>query len=193
ESITFLTDEEVESLGVAPGLRSDPNYVKAAAILDGYDLFDATFFNISHREAEITDPQHRIFLECSWEALEMAGYGAANYPGSIAVYGGATINTYLIYNLLPNSELVNSLEPVQLNIGNGGAFLTTRVSYKLNLKGPSHLVQSACSTSLTAVHLACQSLLNEECDMALAGGVSINVSHRAGYKYTEGGMTSPDG
>ena len=193
EAITFLTDEQVEAYGVAPELRSHPNFVKATAILDGYDLFDASFFGISNREAEITDPQHRLFLECAWEALEVSGYGAGNYPGPIAVYGGATINTYLLYNLLPNRELVSSLEPVQINIGNGGDFLTTRVSYKLNLKGPSHLVQSACSTSLTAVHLACQSLLNEECDMALAGGVSVNVGHRAGYKYSEGGMASPDG
>lgn len=193
ESVTFLTDEQIEGLGVAPKLRDNPSYVKAVAMLDDYELFDASFFGISHKEAEITDPQHRVFLECAWEALEMAGYGAANYSGSIAVYGGATINTYLLFNILPHTELVSSLEPVQLNIGNGGDFLTTRVSYKLNLRGPSHLVQSACSTSLTAVHLACQSLLNEECDMALAGGVSVNISQRAGYKYLEGGMTSPDG
>jgi phthiocerol/phenolphthiocerol synthesis type-I polyketide synthase E len=193
ESVTFLTEEQIEALGVDQKLRDDPNYVKAVAMLDGYDLFDASFFGISHREAEITDPQHRVFLECAWEALEMAGYSATNYMRPIAVYGGATINTYLLYNLLPANEIVTSLEPVQINIGNGGDFLTTRVSYKLNLKGPSHLVQSACSTSLTAIHIACQSLLNEECDMALAGGVSINVSHRAGYKYIEGGIASPDG
>src|SRR5262245_50655271 len=170
ESITFLTDQQVEALGVAPKLRDDPNYVKATAFLDDYDLFDASFFGMSHREAEITDPQHRVFLECAWEACEMAGYNVVNHPEPIAVYGGATINTYLLYILLPDRELIDSLEPVQINIGNGGDFLTTRVSYKLNLKGSSHLVQSACSTSLTAVHLACQSLLNEECDMALAGG-----------------------
>jgi phthiocerol/phenolphthiocerol synthesis type-I polyketide synthase E len=193
ESVIFLTDQQVEALGVDPELKSDPNYVKAAACFDGYDLFDASFFGFSPREAEIMDPQHRVFLECAWEALEMAGYSAANCKRPVAVYGGATINTYLLYNLLPNSELVRSLEPVQINIGNGGDFLTTRVSYKLNLKGPSHLIQSACSTSLTAVHLACQSLLNEECDMALAGGVSINVSQRAGYRYSAGGMASPDG
>jgi phthiocerol/phenolphthiocerol synthesis type-I polyketide synthase E len=193
ESVTFLTAEQIETFGVDQKLRDDPNYVKAVAMLDGYDLFDASFFGISHREAEIMDPQHRIFLECAWEALEMAGYSATNYMRPIAVYGGATINTYLLYNLLPADEIVSSLEPVQINIGNGGDFLTTRVSYKLNLKGPSHLVQSACSTSLTAIHIACQSLLNEECDTALAGGVSINVSQRAGYKYIEGGIASPDG
>src|SRR5262245_9941172 len=108
ESITFLTDEQVEALGVFPQLRTDPHYVKAAAVVDGYDLFDASFFGMSHREAEITDPQHRLFLECAWEAIEMAGYNTTNYPGSIAVYGGATINTYLLYNLLSHSELVNS-------------------------------------------------------------------------------------
>src|SRR5262245_31062628 len=129
ESITFFTEEQLDALGVDPGLRNDPSYVKAAATPDGYDLFDASFFGISHREAEITDPQHRIFLECAWEALEMAGYGTANQIGPVAVYGGATINTYLLYNLLPNSESLKSLEPVQINIGNGGDFLTTRVSY----------------------------------------------------------------
>jgi phthiocerol/phenolphthiocerol synthesis type-I polyketide synthase E len=193
ESIVFLTDEQVDALGADSELKSDPNYVKAAACFDGYDLFDASFFGFSPREAEIMDPQHRVFLECAWEALEMAGYSAANCKIPVAVYGGATINTYLLYNLLPNSELLRSLEPVQINIGNGGDFLTTRVSYKLNLKGPSHLIQSACSTSLTAVHLACQSLFNEECDMALAGGVSINVSQMAGYRYSAGGMASVDG
>ena len=193
ESIRFLTDEQVAALGVSENRRRDPHYVKATALLDGSDLFDASFFGMSHREAEITDPQHRLFLECAWEAMESAGYGDTNLAGPVAVYGGATINTYLLYHLLPNSDLVSSLEPVQINIGNGGDFLTTRVSYKLNLKGPSYLVQSACSTSLAAVHLACQSLLNEECEMALAGGVSINVSQRAGYLYSEGGMMSPDG
>jgi phthiocerol/phenolphthiocerol synthesis type-I polyketide synthase E len=193
ESVILLTDDQLEVLGVDPELRSDPNYVKAAACFDGYDLFDASFFGFSPKEAEITDPQHRVFLECAWEAFEMAGYSPSNCTRPVAVYGGATINTYLLYNLLPNTELVRSLEPVQINIGNGGDFLTTRVSYKLNLKGPSHLVQSACSTSLTAVHLACQSLLNEECDMALAGGVSLNVSQRGGYRFSAGGIASPDG
>jgi phthiocerol/phenolphthiocerol synthesis type-I polyketide synthase E len=193
ESIRFLTDEEIQSLNSDVTHGGDSRHVRAFAMMDGYDMFDAAFFDISHREAEITDPQHRIFLECAWEALEMAGYNTEKYDKPVAVYGGATINTYLLYNLLPSTDIINSLEPIQINIGNGGDFLTTRVSYKLNLKGPSHLVQCACSTSLVAVHLACQSLLNRECDMALAGGVSINASQRAGYRYVEGGMTSPDG
>src|SRR5262249_26733770 len=145
------------------------------------------------REAELMDPQHRLFLECALSALEDAGYRAEADAGAVGVYAGATINTYLLNNLITNEALINSLDPVQINITNGGDFLTTRVSYKLNLKGPSHLIQSACSTSLVAVHVACQSLLNDECDMALAGGVSINVRLRSGYRYLPGGMMSPDG
>jgi acyl transferase domain-containing protein len=193
ESIRFLTEEECRAGGVEESLLKDPSYVRAAAFLDGPEGFDAPFFDMPPREAEITDPQHRAFLECAWEALEHAGYAAREYPGSIGVYGGATLNTYLLLNLARNPQVLRSLEPVQLNIGNGGDFLTTRVAYKLNLKGPSHAVQSACSTSLVAVHVACQSLLNEECDIALAGGVSINLTQRHGYRYVEGGMASPDG
>ena len=193
ESIRFLTDQQLESSGVEPALLRDPNYVRAAAPLDDIELFDASFFGINPREAELMDPQHRVILECSWEAMENAGYDPDNFEGAIGVYAGATINTYLLVNICSNPDLVRSLDDLQINIGNGGDFLTTRVSYKLNLKGPSHLVQSACSTSLVAVHSACQSLLNEECDMALAGGVSINLKFRNGYRYIPGGMMSPDG
>jgi acyl transferase domain-containing protein/acyl carrier protein len=193
ESINFLDDATLAARGVDPATRSDLSFVKATAELDGVELFDAAFFTMNPREAEITDPQHRVFLECAWESLESAGYTSERYQGVIGVYAGATINTYLLLHLAANPELLRTIEPLQLNIGNGGDFLTTRASYKLNLKGPSHVVQSACSTSLVAVHVACQSLLHEECDLALAGGVSINLSQRNGYAYQEGGMVSPDG
>ncbi|MEW6730836.1 MAG: beta-ketoacyl synthase N-terminal-like domain-containing protein [Acidobacteriota bacterium] len=193
EAIRFYSNEELISLGVDPQILKDPSYIKASAILEGVELFDAAFFGMNHREAEITDPQHRLLLECAWEAIEQAGYDSDRYTGAIGVFAGATINTYLLFNLLANPEYLSSLDRLQINIGNASDFLTTRISYKLNLKGPSHTVQSACSTSLTAIHIACQSLLNEECDMALAGGVSINLSLRYGYHYRPGGIVSPDG
>jgi acyl transferase domain-containing protein len=193
ESITFFTDEQLRASGVDPALLRDPDYVKAAAVMDDVDLFDASFFGFTAREAQLMDPQHRVLLECAWEAMEDAGYDSESLQGSVGVFAGATINTYLLVNLVSNPDLINGLDLVQINVTNGADFLTTRISYKLDLKGPSHLVQSACSTSLVAVHIACQSLLNEECDMALAGGVSINQKLRRGYRYVEGGIASPDG
>ncbi len=193
ESIRFFTPEESLAAGVAPEQVEDPDFVRAAAVMPEPESFDAAFFDMPPREAELTDPQHRVFLEVCWEALEHAGYSPRDFPGAISVYGGATLNTYLLMNLARNPRVLESVEPVQVNIGNGTDFLATRVSYKLNLRGASHAVQSACSTSLVAVHLACQSLLNGECDMALAGGASVNVSFLHGYRHVEGGMASPDG
>ncbi|MCP4660355.1 MAG: amino acid adenylation domain-containing protein [bacterium] len=193
ESVRYLSDEELEDLGVDPALRNDPQWVKAVAQLDGYADFDAAFFGITPREAETMDPQHRVFLECAWEALENAGYDPERNSGLIGVFAGATLSTYLLLHLARNQQVVSSTDPLQLIIGNAGDSLTTRVSYKLNLKGPSHSLQCACSTSLVAVHLACQSLLNEECDVALAGGVSINLSQSAGYRFVEGSIVSLDG
>jgi phthiocerol/phenolphthiocerol synthesis type-I polyketide synthase E len=167
--------------------------VPAVACMDGIELFDAAFFGIPPAEAEIMDPQHRIFLEHCWSALEDAGYDPGRYPGAISVFGGATTNTYLVHHLASRPDLMQRLDHVQLNIANGTDFLTTRVSYKLNLRGPSHAVQSACSTSLVAVHCACRSLLDFESDMALAGGVSVNVTLLDGYYYKQGGIFSPDG
>ncbi|HEX6288914.1 MAG TPA: MupA/Atu3671 family FMN-dependent luciferase-like monooxygenase [Herpetosiphonaceae bacterium] len=193
ESIAQLSDAELLARGADPVALQDPRYVKAAAMLDGIEEFDATFFGMTRREAEITDPQQRIFLERAWEALEHAGYNPERFPGTIGVYGGGSTNTYLLFNLLARPDLLQSFDPVQIDITNAGDHLTTRVSYKLNLRGPSHLIQSACSTSLVAVHVACQGLLNYECDLALAGGVSINAQQRLGYQYLEGGIVSPDG
>jgi phthiocerol/phenolphthiocerol synthesis type-I polyketide synthase E len=193
ESIHFADDQELEALGVEAAALSESNYVKAAAVMEGVELFDAAFFGYTPREAELMDPQHRVFLECAWEALEDAGYDAARYGGAIGVFAGGTTNTYLLYNLMSNRETLRAFDPMQIDVSNGPDFVATRVSYKLNLKGPSCTVQTACSTSLVATHMACQSLLNEECDMALAGGVSIHVKHPEGYWYLDGGNVSPDG
>ena len=157
------------------------------------ERFDASFFGISPREAELRDPHQRIFLECAWEGLENAGYMFPNYHGAIGLFAGTSTNRYLLLNLLPNHALFESTGDFQTLIGNEHDFLSTQVSYKLNLRGPSITVQTACSTSLVAVHLACQSLLHGECDMALAGGVRVYLPQKAGYQYEEGGIFSPDG
>ncbi|HEX8708755.1 MAG TPA: polyketide synthase, partial [Pyrinomonadaceae bacterium] len=193
EMISFFTDEDLIALGVNPALLDDPAFVKAKAYLEGIDLFDAWFFGYSPREAEIMDPQQRFFLECAWEALEHAGYNSETYDGPIGVFAGVTMNSYLFNNLYANSEVVASVGGFQTIMSNDKDHLPTRVSYKLNLKGPSVNVQTTCSTSLVAVHLACQSLLNGECDMALAGGVSITVPQKMGYFYQADGIVSPDG
>ncbi|MDZ8091985.1 MAG: SDR family NAD(P)-dependent oxidoreductase [Nostoc sp. DedQUE05] len=191
ESISLFTNEEVVSDGIEPNILSDRNYVKASAILKDIDLFDASFFSFNPKEAEITDPQHRIFLECALEALENAGYDSKRCDSRIGVYAGASLNNY--YSLDLNRDRLGSAQCYQTVIGNDKDFLTTRVSYKLNLTGPSITVQTACSTSLVATTLACQSLLNYQCDMALAGGVSIHVPQKTGYLYEPGGTLSPDG
>lgn len=193
ESVTYFSDEELADAGVAPELLSDAHYVKASAVLDNIEFFDASFFGFNPREAEIMDPQHRFFLECAWAALEHAGHDPENESARIGVYAGASANSYLLLNIYPNTDLTSSVGRYQILIGNENDFLPTRVSYKLNLKGPSINVQTSCSTSLVAVHIACQSLLNGECDLALAGGVSINLPNRTGYLYQEGGILSPDG
>ena len=193
ESISFFSDEELLSTGVKPELLSHPNYVRSKAILPDIALFDAAFFGFSPKEAKTIDPQHRLFLEVSWEALESAGYNPKTFAGEIGVYAGVSLNTYLFNNLYQNGELVDSVGEYQLMIGNDKDFLPTRISYKLNLTGPSVNVQTTCSTSLVAVHLACQSLRNHECDMALAGAVSLRIPQQAGYLYQEGMILSPDG
>ena len=194
ESLTRFTEEELLAAGVKPAQLRDPNYVPVGAVLPDMEMFDAAFFGFSPREAAIMDPQHRHFLECSWEALENAGHTPSGFEGSIGVFGGSGHNAYMPYNLLTNPQLVSSVGFFLIrHTGNDKDFLTTRVSYLLNLKGPSVNVQTACSTSLVAIHLGVQSLLNGECDMALAGGVTIEMPHRQGYTYHEGEILSPDG
>ena len=194
ESIRALSDAELLAAGVSADDLLKPEYVKSAAVLDGVGLFDAAFFGFSPRDAAIMDPQHRNFLECAWEALENAGHVPGSSPDSIGVFAGSGMNAYMIYNLLNNHRLLESAGLFLIRqTGNDKDVLATRVSYQLNLHGPSINVQTACSTSLVAVHLACQSLLNGECDMALAGGVTIEIPHAQGYIYREGEILSRDG
>ncbi|HZO75068.1 MAG TPA: type I polyketide synthase, partial [Ktedonobacteraceae bacterium] len=192
ESITRFSDEELLNAGIDPALLNDPNYVKAGAIIDDIDLFDAVFFGLTPKEAQIMDPQHRLFIETAWHALENAGYDPEAYQKSIGLYAGTAISTYLLNNIYPNSEVVETVGTIQAALGNDKDSLTTRVAYLLNLTGPCYSVQTYCSTSLVAVSIACSSLLNGECDMALAGGVALSVPQRAGYYYQEGGIASPD-
>ena len=190
ESIARLSDEEIRESGVDPHYLDNPKYVKAAPILDNPGQFDAGFFNFAPSEATMLDPQHRILLECAYEALEDAGYDPDRYNGRIGVYTGSAFNTYFMNSGL-RSKIVDEYIPTL--IGNDKDFLSTRISYKLNLKGPSISIQTACSTSLVAIHLACQSLLSEESDMALAGAISVKAPHKAGYIFDEGGIVSSDG
>jgi acyl transferase domain-containing protein/acyl carrier protein len=196
ESITPFSDEDLRSRGVSAGQLNDPLYVKAAARLDGVDLFDASFFGYNPREAAEMDPQHRLFLETAWQAVEDAGYDASTYPDPVGVYAGCGVNTYLLLNLLSSGHFsdmqdISSLQG--LMNGNNKDSMTTTVSYKLNLRGPGVTVQTACSTSLAAIHVACRGLLNHEADMAIAGGVWVNLVHDEGYRYQPGAILSPDG
>jgi acyl transferase domain-containing protein len=194
ESVRQLTDEELLARGVPARMLRDPNYVKREPVLDQIDRFDAAFFGFSPKDAAILDPQHRQFLECCWEALEDAGHVPGRFKGPIGVYAGCGMGSYFAFNLLTNPELVESVGLFLLrHTGNDKDFLTTRVSYCLNLTGPSINIQTACSTSLVAVHQACQSLIIGECDMALAGGVTIEIPHGVGYLYKSGEILSPDG
>jgi len=192
ESISFFSKEEV-ARHVDADTLDDPAYVRAFGELKDVELFDASFFGYTPREAELMDPQQRLFLECAWEALEHAGYAPGAEQAPIGVYAGVTMNTYLLTNLLANPELAKSAAGLPMKIAGDKDFLATRVSYKLDLGGPSVVVQTACSTSLVAVHLACQGLLSGDCDMALVGGVSVKVPQRAGYLYQQDGIASPDG
>ncbi|PTX92717.1 hybrid non-ribosomal peptide synthetase/type I polyketide synthase [Opitutus sp. ER46] len=194
EVISRFGNDEVEWLPIehAPDL-ADPRFVKARGVLEKPEWFDAAFFGINPREAAIMDPQHRVFLECAWEALEDAGCDPDTYPGLIGVFAGASMNTYLFTNLLTNPDLVKDHGLFASMILNDGDFVPTRVSYKLNLRGPSLNVQTACSTSLVAVGLAVQNLLSYRCDVALAGGVSITFPAHRGQHHLEGGIMSADG
>ncbi|MFJ8431292.1 SDR family NAD(P)-dependent oxidoreductase [Kitasatospora sp. NPDC094019] len=193
ESIEVLSEAALLAAGVDPEVSGRDGYVRAKGVLAGADRFDAAFFGYSPREAEIMDPQHRVFLECAWEALESAGCVPEDFEGRIGVFAGAGMNTYLLHNVTANRRVFESAGPYQTLLASDKDFLATRAAYKLGLTGPAMSVQTACSTSLTAVHLACQSLLNGECDLALAGGVSIGSPLEQGYQYEPGGILSPDG
>jgi acyl transferase domain-containing protein len=194
ESVRQLTDEELRATGVDEATIGDPSYVKAAAILEDLDMWDAGFFGFSPKDAAIMDPQHRHFLECAWEAMEHAGHSPDRFKGPIGVFAGSGCGSYLWNNVMTHPDLVRSTGFFLLrHTGNDKDFLTTRVSYCFDLKGPSVNVQTACSTSLVAVHMGAQSLLNHECDMVLAGGVTIELPHGVGYHFKEGEILSPDG
>ena len=194
ESISLLTEAALLASGEAPHLLKRPDYVPFAAILEGFQNFDAEFFGFSPKEAAIMDPQHRQFLEVVWEALENAGHPPENFAGPVGVFAGCGMGSYFYFNLCSNPDLVENTGMFLLrHTGNDKDFLSTRASFILDLKGPSVNVQTACSTSLVATHIACQSLLNGECDMALAGGVTIELPHARGYLFKEGEILSPDG
>jgi acyl transferase domain-containing protein/thioesterase domain-containing protein/acyl carrier protein len=194
ESVQTYTDDELLARGVSPDELANPNYVRAGIPLEDVDQFDPEFFGFSPKEAAILDPQHRHFYEVAWEALERAGHPPAKFDGAIGVFAGCGMGAYFTFNLLTNPDLVDTVGLFLLrHTGNDKDFLATRVSYAFNLKGPSVNVVTACSTSLVATHLAVQSLLSGECDMALAGGSTIEIPHRVGYIYKEGEVLSPDG
>ena len=198
ESIRRFSDAELED-AFDSEVRGAPNFVRARPILEGVELFDAEFFGMYAREAELTDPQQRIFLECAWEALENAGCDARRYPGAIGVFAGSSINTYFLHHVCADRRMLEEFTSsyqvgcYPMLLGAGLDFLATRVSYKLDLRGPSIDLQAACSTSLLAVAQACQSLLLYQCDVALAGGVSISFPQKRGYLHQEGAMVSADG
>ena len=192
ESIATLSQDDMRAAGVPDAISRLPGYVNASPVLDAVDEFDAEFFGFSARDAALTDPQHRLFLETSWEALEDAGYDPATYDGAIGLFGGCEMSTYL-YQLYQNADALQYLDGMQLMVTNDKDHLCTQTSYRLNLRGPSVVVQTTCSTSLTAVSLACETLHSGRCSMALAGGVTVRVPQRGGYFYTPGSILSPDG
>ncbi len=198
ESVTFFADSQLED-GADAATRASAAYVKARPVLNGVEQFDAEFFDMRDREAALTDPQHRIFLECAWEALEDAGHDPASYRGAIGVFAGCSMNTYFLNNVCRDRKTLEDFTDAfqvgeyPILMGAGREFLATRVSYKLDLRGPSLTIQTACSTSLVAVAQACQSLLLYQSDMALAGGASISFPQHRGYLHQEGGMVSADG
>lgn len=200
DSVSRFREDELEySVATGDPSEQDQRFIRARGVLDGVDLFDAEFFGMYPKEAQIVDPQHRLFLECAWEALESAGHAPESYPGMIGVYAGLAMNTYFLHNLCVDRHFAADFSAnyqvgnYQTMLGNDKDFMPTRVSYKLNLRGPSLTIQSACSTSLVAVCQACTSLLTYQCDMALAGGVSITFPQKRDYRYQEEGLASADG
>ncbi|MFG3700935.1 amino acid adenylation domain-containing protein [Micromonospora sp. NPDC047620] len=193
EAVREFRTEELLADGADPALLGDPAYVRRGTELPDVDRFDAEFFGFTPREAQVLDPQHRLLLECAWEALERAGHDPEAYPGQIGLFAGSGRAGYLSEHLRDAPEEIRALGEYQLALSNDKDFLATRASYKLNLTGPSVSVGTACSTSLVAVHMARQSLLAGECDLALAGGVSVFPAQRQGYLHHDGGIFSPDG
>lgn len=193
ESRYEVTADDLIAAGIDPSVLDDPDYVNACMPLDDVDKFDAAFFGINPREAELMDPQHRIFLECAWTALEDAGYAPQDCKVPVGVFGGVARNAYQLHNIAAYNDKRNSSGDYHILLGNDKDFLATRVAYKLNLSGPAMTIQSACSASGTALHQARLSLLNRDCDMALVGGGRIMSPHKVGYHYVDGNVLSADG
>ncbi|WP_019545182.1 type I polyketide synthase [Streptomyces sulphureus] len=193
EAHTDLTDEQLRAAGVTEELLADPHLVRRRPLLDGVELFDAAFFGNTPREAELTDPQQRLFLECSWEALESAAHDSARFDGTVGVFGGGGPTSYWQRHLSADPGYLREVGEFQALLGNEKDFTAPRVSYRLDLRGASVTVQTGCSSSLVAVHMAVQSLLSGESDLALAGGSTVYFPQHAGYLHHEGGVNSPDG
>ncbi len=193
DCIAFYTEEELIEAGIDPNTVKNPFYIKAKGEVGNVDMFDAAFFGINPREAEVTDPQHRMLLECAWEAMEHAGYDSFKYDGSIGIYAGKSMDYYLLLNVYPYIKKEISAGSLQAAIGNDKDSLTTTISYRLNLTGPGITIQTSSSTSLVAVCVAAQSLLTYQCDIALAGGITAGPPMKSGYLYQEGGIWSDDG
>jgi polyketide synthase PksJ len=191
ESISFLSPEEIQAEGIPAHLLENPRYVRAKGMLEGVEYFDAAFFGYSPKEAEVMDPQLRILHECVWQALEDAGHNPETYAGAIGLYAGSSPNFRWLQKIEQRSA--NSLDDFSLMLLNEKDFFSSRIAYKMNLKGPAVTIQTACSTSLAAIHHAYQGLLTGQCDMAIAAGVSVTYPVRAGYLYEEGMVFSPDG
>jgi phthiocerol/phenolphthiocerol synthesis type-I polyketide synthase E len=193
ESVSWFSRDELIEAGVAADVLDEPDYVRAGAVIDAADEFDAAFFGFNPQEAETMDPQHRVFCECAWAALEDSGHDPARFAGPVGVFAGSFLNKYLTANLANNRRFQRSPMAPTARIFNDKDFLATRIAYLFDLGGPAVTVQTACSTSLVATHLACQSLLGFECDLALAGGVTVNVPLKSGYPVSDGGLFSPEG
>ena len=193
EAIVQFSKEEMLAEGADPDVVNHENCVAAKGYLSDIDLFDASFFGISPREAELIDPQHRVMLECAWEAMEEAGYDPAQYPGRVAIFTSAGMNTYLAFNILTNPGLMEQVGGFQLSIYNDKDFVPTRIAYSMNTHGPAIDIGTACSSSLVGVHMACQHLLTYQSDMVLVGGVTVHLPQKTAYVDEGGTAYSPDG
>lgn len=193
ESVSRFTEQELLESGLDPATIRHPNFVPAKAIMADVDLFDAPFFGISPREAELMDPQHRLLMECAWEAIEHAGYDTETYDGRIAAFTSAGMNTYLPINIMSNAGLAERVGGFQLSIFNDKDFVPTRIAYSMNLQGPGVDIGTACSSSLVSTHFACQSLSTYQCDMALVGAITVHLPLKVGHLREEGSAYSPDG
>lgn len=192
ETTTFFNENELDPW-IDPQIKSDPSYVKARGVIRNADQFDAPFFGVNPRLAELMDPQQRVFMEVCWEALENAGYHPEKYKGLIGVYAGMGNNTYYLNNVLHHKDAIEKVGPFQVMVANEKDYIATRISHVMNLTGPGLSIHTACSTSLTAIATACQALWNQQCDMAISGGIAITSPVNSGHLYQEGGMFSEDG